>query len=225
MGIRAEFEQLVSMRQGKAQDLYDYTLLLIEETDKFIGTDDEKFNKLSNEAKLYLNDAVIRYNKREPLPALPLEPSQISPEKEKSLIPVEAVSAEPKLKLSTADVRKVICQNTSFSLDNIKQKLIDQGIDFKASTLNTLYTDTRSTIKVLSVMGKLKIDLEIKLEDKKTKTGLLREIICSHEDFKVSQIKQEAQKQNLDCPDSTISVVYSDTKATLKILRSLNLVE
>lgn len=169
MEVMNELEDLVSIRKGLNESDIEYLTRLVETVDSYLGDNEYKFKKLSENTQIWLNNAIISYNKslkeKTPIvfPSIPAIPSEVVEVLSQDLkVEIGPTPTEPvtenltKKKPVTTLIREVICKNRLLSLPEIKEIISKQNIACKSSTVDLVYSDTRATLKVLESLGMLK---------------------------------------------------------------------
>lgn len=227
MDIRTELENAVNIKQGKSEDIKEYTVRLAETVDR--EASDATFYALSAEAQAWMDSALTNYKTHQRLPALPDYPEEVK--NEMTLASQNATGTKP----VSGPVNALL--NTLASLDQTKLKAaLSKETSAPAKPILASFDAETPTKEDLSklVIGKLAAELKPKkvkkVKVKKVAEGPsssadIRDVICQNYNLPLSEIEKILTEQNIPFQHHLVRNVLAYVVSTIKTLDSLGLLK
>jgi hypothetical protein len=229
MDIRTELENAVNIKQGKKEDIKEYTVRLAETVDR--EASDATFYALSPEAQAWMDKALTNYKTHQKLPVLPDYPEEVK--NAMALASQTATVTQP----VPGPVNALL--NTLASLDQTKLKAAlskETTPETVKPVLTSFDIETPNFKEELNkvVIGKLAAELKPKkvkkVKVKKVAEGPsssadIRDVICQNYNLPLSEIEKILTEQNIPFQHHLVRNVLAYVVSTIKTLNSLGLLK
>lgn len=168
MNVRVELEKLTGFQQSLDEPIEDYQFRIVEEADKLIGDNEDKWKSLSKECQTWINLFIEKVKDGKTIPPFPEEKKTV---KQKTILP-RSKRLDPKTTfadktplplnktvapIATSVVKYVyemVALNPDISITEVKQNLNDVGLYATDGTIKGKRNDVRVIIQILMKHGK-----------------------------------------------------------------------